>query len=97
MPDKAAQIIVHCEEQLIKAKIITEPFSVAEIQGDILKEHLTDEDYLVPHKVNISFSFACHYHSPISMYNRSRILVNVSENLRVANSKLISDFLLLFQ
>ena len=44
MPDKAAQIIAHCEERLIKAKIITEPFIVAEIQGGILKEHLADED-----------------------------------------------------
>ena len=60
MPDKAAQIIAHCEEQLIEAKIITEPFSVAEIQGGILKEHLTDKDYLAPHKVNISFSFVSH-------------------------------------
>ena len=81
MPDKAAQIIAHCEGRLIKAKIITEPFSVAEIQGGILKEHLTDEDYLAPHKVNILFSFVCRYRSPISMYNRSPILVNVSENL----------------
>ena len=97
MPDEAAQIIAHCEERLIKAKIITEPFSVAEIQGGILKEHFTDKDYLAPHKVNISFSFASHYHLPISMYNRSPILVNVSKNLRVANSKLISNFLLLFQ
>ena len=97
MPDEVAQIIAHCEEWLLKAKIITEPFSVAEIQGGILKEYLTDEDYLTPHKVNISFSFASCHHSPISMYNRSPILVNVSENLQAANSKLISDFLLLSQ
>ena len=44
MPDEVAQISAHCEEQLIKAKIITEPFSMAEIQGGILKEHLTEED-----------------------------------------------------
>ena len=97
MPDEAAQIIAHYEEQLLKAKIITEPFSVAEIQGGILKEYLTNEDYLAPHKVDISFSFASHYRSLISMYNRSPILVNVSKNLRVANLKLISNFLLFFQ
>ena len=97
MPDKAAQIIAHCEERLIKAKVITEPFSVAEIQGGILKEHLTDEDYLAPHKVNVLSFFASHYHLPISRYNRSPILINISEDLQVANSKLISDFLLLFQ
>ena len=51
-PDEVAQIIAHCEEHLIKAKIITSPFSATEIQGGILKEHLTDEDYLAPQKVN---------------------------------------------
>ena len=56
-PDEAAQIIAHCEERLIKAKIITSPFSATEIQGGILKEHLTDEDYLAPHKVG---STDCH-------------------------------------
>ena len=65
MPDKATQIIAHCEERLIKAKVIAEPFSVAEIQGGILKEHLTDEDYLASHKANISFPFVSHYHSPM--------------------------------
>ena len=97
MPDEAAHIIAHCEEWLLKAKIITEPFSVAEIQGGILKEYLTDEDYLAPHKVNISFSFASHYHSLILMYYRSPTVVNISENLRVANSKLISNLLLFSQ
>ena len=97
MPDETAQIIAHCEEWLLKAKIITEPFSVAEIQGGILKEYLTDEDYLAPHKVNISFSFASCYHLLIYMYSRSPILVNVSKNLQAANSKLIPDFLLFFQ
>ena len=97
MPDEAVQIIAHCEERLLKAKIITEPFIVAEIQGGILKEYLTDEDYLAPHKVNISFSLASCYRSLIPVYNRSPTLVNISENLRVANSKLISDFLLFSQ
>ena len=81
MPDEAAQIIAHCEERLLKVKIITEPFSMAEIQGGILKVYLTDEDCLAPHKVNISFSFVSHYHSLIPMYNRSATLVNISENL----------------
>ena len=53
-PDEVEQIIVHCEERLIKAKIITSPFSATEIQGGILKEHLTDEDYLAPQKVNFT-------------------------------------------
>ena len=59
MPDEVAQIIAHCEERLIKAKIITGPFSATEIKGGILKEHLIDEDYLAPQKVN----FADHHNS----------------------------------
>ena len=54
MPDEAAQIISHCEECQIKAKIITGPFSATEIQGGILKEYLIDEDYLAPQKVNFT-------------------------------------------
>ena len=58
MPDEVEQIIAHCKECLIKAKIITGPFSATEIQGGILKEYLIDEDYLAPQKVN----FANHRH-----------------------------------
>ena len=54
MPDEVAQIIAHCEECLIKAKIIT-----TEIQGGILKKYLIDDDYLAPQKVN----FADHHYS----------------------------------
>ena len=50
--DEAAQIITSCEERLLKANTITKPFTVAEIQGGILKDHLCDDDYLAPHKVN---------------------------------------------
>ena len=57
-PDEAAHIIAHCKERLIKAKIITGPFSGTEIQGGVLKEYLIDEDYLVPQKVN--FTNHCH-------------------------------------
>ena len=59
MPDEAAQIIAHCERRLIKAKIITGPFSATEIQGGVLKEYLIDEDYLAPQKVN--FANHCHF------------------------------------
>ena len=58
-PDEAAQIIAHCEECLIKAKIITGPFSTTKIQGGILKEYLIDDDYLAPQKV----TFADHHYS----------------------------------
>ena len=32
-----------------------EPFTLAEIQGGILKDHLMEEDYLAPHKVDFIF------------------------------------------
>ena len=50
-PDEVAQIIASCEKRLMKANVISQPFTVAEIQGRILKDHLIDEDYLAPHKV----------------------------------------------
>ena len=49
--DEAAQIITSCEERLLKTNTITKLFTVVEIQGGILKEHLCDDDYLAPHKV----------------------------------------------
>ena len=49
-PDKVAQIIAQCEERLMKANIISQPFTATEIQGGILKEYLQDEDYLAPYK-----------------------------------------------
>ena len=55
-PDEVAQIIVHCEERLMKANIISQPFTVAKIQGSVLKDHLQDKDYPAPHKVIISES-----------------------------------------
>ena len=51
-----------CEERLLKAKIIDAPFTVAEIQGGILKQHLTDEDYTAPLLVSlIKFSQVINY------------------------------------
>ena len=55
-PDEVAQIIAHCEERLMKANIISQPFTVAKIQGGVLKDHLQDKDYLALHKVIISKS-----------------------------------------
>ena len=40
-----AQIIAACEERLLKAKVIDALFTVADIQGGILKENLSEEDY----------------------------------------------------
>ena len=55
-PDEVAQIITACEERLLKDQTITTPFSVADIQGGVLKEHLIEEDYLTPKKVFLLFS-----------------------------------------
>ena len=51
-------------------KVITEPFTVAKIQGSILKDHLCDKDYLAPHKVITSESqtLTTIYSKKISIY-----------------------------
>ena len=45
-PDEAAQIISCCEEQLLAVGTITDRFTVAKIQGGVLKDYLIPEDYL---------------------------------------------------
>ena len=50
-------IIAACENQLLAAKIIDRPFSVADIHGGMLKEHLTMEDYRAPCEVSIPSLF----------------------------------------
>ena len=44
-PDEAAQIITACVERLLASHVITAPFSIAEIQGGIFKDHLVENDY----------------------------------------------------
>ena len=56
-PVEAAHVIATCENQLLAAKIIDHPFSVAYIRGGVLKEHLTMEDYRAPLEVNIIVLF----------------------------------------
>ena len=50
--DEAAEIIASCEGQMLKADTIKEPFTAMEIQGGILKEYLTEDDYMAPYQVN---------------------------------------------
>ena len=52
MPDKVAEIIASCEGWLLKAGTIKESFTAMEIQGGILKEYLTEDDYMAPYQVN---------------------------------------------
>ena len=51
-PDEALEIIANCEGRLLKAGTIKEPFTATEIQGGILKEYLTEDDYMAPYQVN---------------------------------------------
>ena len=89
-PDEAAQIIAHCEERLIKAKIITGPFSATEIQGGVLKEYLIDKDYLAPQKVN----FANHHYSSRTNHHCFQMPFLVNEVLWVAIIQAICYILL---
>ena len=56
-PVEVAHIIATYENQLLAAKIIDHPFSVADICGGVLKEHLTMEDYRAPLEVSITTLF----------------------------------------
>ena len=56
---EAAHVISACEDCLKKEGVHVEPFIVDEIREDLLKEFLTDSDYLAPFKViYIFFNFA---------------------------------------
>ena len=57
MPVEATHVIAACENQLLAAKIIDHPFSVADIHGGVLKEHLTMEDYRAPLEVSTPILF----------------------------------------
>ena len=52
MPEEAAQIITACEERVLASHIITAPFSMAEIQGGIHKDHLVEDNYLAPNEMS---------------------------------------------
>ena len=51
MPNEAAKIITACEECLIKSGARTTAFTQDELRGGILKDVLTEEDYLAPQQV----------------------------------------------
>ena len=42
-----------------KEKVHNKPFTVDEIRGGILKDFLTDADYLAPYEVTIYFHYSC--------------------------------------
>ena len=48
-----AHVIAACENRLITKKVIDRSFSTEEIQGGILKKHLTMDDYRAPLEVSI--------------------------------------------
>ena len=55
MASETAHVISACENQLKKEKICDTPFTVDEIRGQILKDLLTDADYLAPFEVTALF------------------------------------------
>ena len=55
-PVEAAHIITACENRLLTSKIFDHPFTVEEIRGGALAQHLTMDDYLAPLEV-IGFFF----------------------------------------
>ena len=46
-------MMASCEARLLKQKIISTPFTAKEIAEGSLQDHLTQEDYDAPLKVNI--------------------------------------------
>ena len=63
-------MMASCEARLLKAKTISWPFMAKEIAEGALQDHLTQEDYDTPLKVNIltfrlfqdSLASACYYY-----------------------------------
>ena len=52
MPLEAGEVMASCETQLLKQKVISEPFTAKQIAEGALQDHLTQEDYNAPLKVN---------------------------------------------
>ena len=50
---EVGEVMASCEARLLKQKIIPGPFTAKEIAEGALQDHLTQEDYDAPLKVNI--------------------------------------------
>ena len=64
MASEAAHVISACENHLKREKIHDEPFTIDEIGGKLLKDFLTDAEYLASFEVTI---FSCSYQSMFSI------------------------------
>ena len=53
-PLEVGEVMASCEAQLLKQEIISSPFTAKEIAEGALWDHLTQEDYDTPLKVNIT-------------------------------------------
>ena len=53
LPMEVGEVMASCEARLLKQKIISGPFTAKEIAEGALWDHLTQEDYDTPLKVNI--------------------------------------------
>ena len=52
-PVEAAHVIAACKNRLLTAKVINHPFTVDEIRGGVLAQHLTIDDYRAPLEVSL--------------------------------------------
>ena len=52
MPLEVGEVMASCEAQLLRQKIISGPFTAKDIADGALQDHLTQEDYNAPMKVN---------------------------------------------
>ena len=60
MPLEVGEVMASCEAQLLRQKIISGPFTAKEIAEGALQDHLTQEDYDTPLKVNfLSLQITC--------------------------------------
>ena len=50
---EVGEVMASCESRLLKQKVISGPFTAKEIAEEALQDHLTQEDYDAPLKVNI--------------------------------------------
>ena len=67
---EVGEVMASCEARLLKAKTISQPFTAKEIAEGALQEHLTQEDYNTPLKVEIlTFNFSKTLLLPLAITN----------------------------
>ena len=78
---EAAHVISTCENHLKREKISDKPFTVDEIRGGILKDFLTDANYLAPFEVTIFSLFLPFFlQLPEHVFHQSQLIVHSCEH-----------------